>query len=103
EELVAHHEQDGELHSALQYAWRAVAADALREESQYHLIRLLLLNGQPAAALQQYQELERLLASELGVQPTPELQSLAGELQRRAKSTAPSQVPEPLHPAAPRR
>src|SRR5262249_34836823 len=81
EELAANHERGGALHGALQYAWRAVAVDALREESQYHLIRLLLLNGQPAAALQQYQELERLLACEMGVQPAPELQALAGELQ----------------------
>src|SRR5439155_11616636 len=41
EELVTHHEQAGDLHGALQFAWKAVAADALREESQYHLIRLL--------------------------------------------------------------
>ena len=49
---------------------------ALREEAHHSLIRLLVTTGQKAAALHQYQELERILAQELGATPDPAIHAL---------------------------
>jgi len=54
--------------------------DPLREEGHRDLMRLLAAAGQPGAALRQYQELERLLAVELGIRPDAESQTLACDL-----------------------
>jgi predicted ATPase/DNA-binding SARP family transcriptional activator/class 3 adenylate cyclase len=98
-------EQAQDLPRALELARRAVAADPLREESHSNLIRLLAANGQRAAALRQYQELEQLLAQELDDTPAPELRALVRELERRAPAgrQSPSQTTgregaTPAHP-----
>jgi DNA-binding SARP family transcriptional activator len=67
--LIALLTQAGEIDRALPFALRAVAADPLREESHRELIRLYAAAGQPAAALRQYQELERILKQELDAVP----------------------------------
>src|SRR5437762_1756959 len=78
EQLTAGREQAGDYQGAIQWARQAVAVDPLREEGQHELIRLLQAAGQPAAAWRQYQELERLLAQELGAAPSAETRALAG-------------------------
>jgi predicted ATPase/DNA-binding SARP family transcriptional activator len=79
-QLITHLEQAGDLHGALRWARRAVAADSLREEAHRHLIRLLAAVGERDAALRQYHELERLLEGELHTTPEPETDALAREL-----------------------
>jgi predicted ATPase/DNA-binding SARP family transcriptional activator len=79
--LIRHLEQAGDTPRALGYARRAVSADLLREEAHRELMRLLARSGQPAAALQQYQELERLLRDELGAAPEAATQELARRLE----------------------
>jgi predicted ATPase/DNA-binding SARP family transcriptional activator len=81
-EVIGALEQAGDLPRALGYASRAVAADPLREEAHHELIRLHGAAGQPAAALRQYRELERLLREELGETPSPALRELAGRIER---------------------
>src|SRR6266571_4791850 len=68
-QLLAHLERASEFERALDYARRGVSADPLREEAQRDLIRLLAAVGQTAAALRQYQELERLLKEQLDTDP----------------------------------
>jgi predicted ATPase len=82
--LVALLEDAGNLQSALHYARQAVRLDPLREEFHAEFIGLLAAAGQPAAALRQFQELERLLARELGAAPSPETQSLVRKIREQA-------------------
>jgi predicted ATPase/DNA-binding SARP family transcriptional activator len=67
---------------ALDYSHRAVALDPLREETYQDLMRLLIAAGQPAAALQQYRELEARLRQDIDSLPTVVTQRLAQEIQQ---------------------
>jgi predicted ATPase/DNA-binding SARP family transcriptional activator len=104
--LIAHEEQRGDLAQALQWARRAVAADPLREAGHHELIRLLAAAGQGEAALRQYQELERMLARELGAVPDAATRSLARTLERagtgvRARLARTHSSPGPSFPSPP--
>lgn len=72
-------EEAGETRQALEWARQAVAADALREESQHAFIRLLLAAGRGEAAWRQYRQLEELLAREMGTEPAAETRALLDE------------------------
>jgi len=65
-------EERGELQRAIQYVFREVELDPWREAAHQHLMRLLAINGQRGSALAQYENCRRLLASELGVEPSKE-------------------------------
>jgi predicted ATPase/DNA-binding SARP family transcriptional activator/class 3 adenylate cyclase len=93
--LIAHEWQAGHLPGALQWARRAVSADPLREEAHRELIRLLAAAGQPAAALRQYRELERLLKEKLAAEPEAATRALVRELER---ADTPSQPPPVILP-----
>ena len=84
DQLIAWKEQAGDRTGAVEYARRAVAADPLREESHQQLIRLLAAAGRPEAARQQYQELERLLARELGEAPGAATRRLVDAIEQQA-------------------
>ncbi|MEO6012352.1 MAG: BTAD domain-containing putative transcriptional regulator [Devosia sp.] len=55
---------------------RLVQADTLREGSHRQLMEAFLASGERAQALRHYENLRKLLREELGVQPSPETQSL---------------------------
>jgi predicted ATPase len=76
-------EQAGDFGSAIEIAWRAVNFDPLHEEAQADLIRLLAASGQPAAALKQFRELERLLEAELGEAPARSTWQLARTIEQQ--------------------
>lgn len=57
---------------ALHYSKRAIELEPWFETSHRQLIRLLALSGQRHAALRQFEECRRILAQELGVEPTQE-------------------------------
>ena len=59
---------------ALEYARQLLALDPLSEASHIRLIRLLGDMGRTREAIAQYDRCKRVLASELGAQPSPELQ-----------------------------
>src|SRR5579884_1536244 len=73
--------QAREYQRALEVARRAVSADPLREKSHRNLIRLYVAVGRPAAALQQYEEMERILRESMGMAPSQAARSLLQELQ----------------------
>jgi predicted ATPase/DNA-binding SARP family transcriptional activator len=72
---------------ALVYAHRSIAVDPLRESSHRSVMRLYAAIGRPAAALQQYRELQRLLWEELGATPTAVTQEFAAQLIARPEAT----------------
>ena len=69
---------------ALDYARRAVHVDPLREASYRDLMRLYSAVGRPSAALDLYQDLERLLQESLGAAPSMATQELAAQIQAQA-------------------
>ena len=81
------------------YTWRQVELDPLRENAHRQLMRLLALSGQQSAALAQYETYRRLLVTELGVEPSEEIQaatasfgasSMAAQLVSMANPVPPS-------------
>lgn len=99
--LSASCREAGDLARALDWARRMVNAERYREESHADLIRLLLEADQPAAALQQYRELERILAEELGRPPLATTAALVREIRSgterdaRPRRAVPPAVPTP--------
>jgi len=93
--LTKHFEQTEQWERALDCARRAAALDPLREESQYELMRLLLLAGQPSAALRQFEEIERLLRDELNTAPSVAIRRLAEEIRSSLAKGAPVSAPSP--------
>ena len=90
-----------DLGRALNYARLAVHADVLQEKAHYDLIRLYLAAGNPAAALRQYQDLERVLRERLGTLPAESTRALVKQLQPLAGSAAPSYTLVTEHGASP--
>lgn len=75
--LARHYEHEGDLATALGHAQRLLELDPYAEAAQRQLMRLLALSGQRSEALAQYKACCRLLAEELGVEPTEETRALA--------------------------
>ncbi len=70
--LIVQHESQGNYEQAVHYAWQRVELDPLSETAQRQLMCLLVLTGQRAAALAQYEECRRILSGELGIEPASE-------------------------------
>lgn len=70
----------------------------LNEWFHSRLIAALVAAGRRAEAMRAYQNVRRILADELGMEPSPELR----QLQARLLSPAPRRVPGPPAAAAPR-
>lgn len=87
-------EKAGEFERALEWARRSLSIDPLREEAHQDVMRLLAAGGQPAEALRQYRELERLFSQELGETPSSAAQQLARQIETQAAS-APTPLPTP--------
>ena len=72
--------QVGRFADAIQAARAAIKADPLRESAQAALIRVHLAEGNQSEALAVFERYRTLLFKELGLQPTPRLVTLMGEL-----------------------
>jgi predicted ATPase/DNA-binding SARP family transcriptional activator len=95
--LTVGHELRGDYAAQCDYGRRQIALDPWRESAHAQLMRGLWAQGQRAAALEQYEACCRLLAAELGLEPSPELTALAEQL--RAADTPPtSKVARALDP-----
>lgn len=77
----------GEHGFAVRAAEDAIALDGLRESAHRSLVRALAGSGNGAAAVRAYERCRRLLAEELGVDPSPETQRLQHELLKGFPST----------------
>lgn len=91
----------GEVMDGIEAAARAVEIDPLHEESHRVLMRLFGRAGMNAAAIRQYQELERILDRELGSRPSAITEQTLAELRQspaartghEPPATPPSETP----------
>ncbi len=72
-EYLRQEEKQGE---AISYLRRLLEMDPIHEEAHLLLIQALAETGQRSAALTQYEQCRQILAEELGVDPSTELQAL---------------------------
>lgn len=87
-ELAEHHEQQGDLTVAFNFAWRRVRIDPLDEEAHRELARVYEHAGRPAAALRHLRELARELEFALGEAPDDATRALGESLRARLLSFA---------------
>ena len=85
-------EQQGEYDQAQSYAWRQLELEPWDEVAYQRLMRNQALNGQRSAALAQYESCRKLLAEELGVEPTEETTKLYQQI-RDGELKAPTLSP----------
>jgi DNA-binding SARP family transcriptional activator/predicted ATPase len=74
-------ETNGDLRAAVQTQQRLVALDELQESATRELMRLHAKLGDRVAALEAFDRFERILKSELGLQPLPESIALARRIE----------------------
>jgi DNA-binding SARP family transcriptional activator len=93
-------EQSGEFADAIKFALECLRLEPLSEGAHRRLMRLHFLNGDRAAALAVFAQLERSLKLELGVEPLLETLELMRQIERGGLPTpAPRAVPfRVLHP-----
>ncbi|MGH7509754.1 MAG: BTAD domain-containing putative transcriptional regulator [Gemmatimonadales bacterium] len=98
--LAVVEEQAGNWVSAAGHARRAVILSPDYEQASCRLIELLDRAGDRAAALQEYETLQRRLADELEVPPSPETRSLIEAIRARAtpRNTPASRPPPAARP-----
>lgn len=80
----------GRYAEALGAALAAVRADPLRETAWATVMRIHIAEGNPSEAIRAFRQCERLLASELGITPTPALRALT----EFPGAVEPSEAPE---------
>ncbi len=83
ERLVHGHAAQDQYDSAIAYARRRLALDALHEPTHRWLMQLYAWDGRQAAALGQYEQCVRLLAQELDMPPAPETEQLYQAIKAR--------------------
>jgi predicted ATPase/DNA-binding SARP family transcriptional activator len=74
--LAEHHRWRGEYEPASRYARRQLELEPWREEAYRQLMSILARRGERSAALAQYETCRRVLAEELGVEPSVETVAL---------------------------
>lgn len=100
--LVAHHLQAGSFVLGIQYARKLLQIDPLAEEVHRQLMLLYTYTGRRSRALEDYQELIRLLEKELGVAPSEETQRLYNQLSDQGFPQLANQAKaEPVGPLIP--
>ena len=95
ERLTAGYAARNEVDRAVEQARRLLQIEPWQESGYRRLMRLLARSGRRAAALAQYERCRRILAQELGVEPTAETVALAERI--RAGTLG---MPTPPLPAA---
>jgi DNA-binding SARP family transcriptional activator len=70
--LAAYYEGHAAYERATECAWKMIEVEPASEQARRQLIRLLALGGHRCAAIRQYAACRRVLAGELGVEPSHE-------------------------------
>lgn len=78
--LGSYYEQKGDWHAARLAAARALELDPWREQAHRQLMRVYAREGQLGAAMAQYETCRRVLAEELGVEPSSETRELSEQI-----------------------
>ena len=102
--LANYFERRRDFEHARQYAWRQVELDTWREDAYRQLMRILALNGQRSMALAQYETCRRILAEEMGIEPSAETKTLYEQIRTETlqptitnAATAPHNLPAPIN------
>ena len=95
--LVEDYCTTAQAESALPYAQRLISMDPLNEAAHRQLMQIYVLTDQPAAAIQQYQTLERLLRKELNLDPQPETRELYRKIRKGELKHVDTGTPSPPH------
>lgn len=90
--LTEHHLDRGEYSRAIDSATSLLAVDPWREDAYRQLMLALARSGQRAAALAQFEACRRILAKEIGVEPSAETIALQARI-RAAGDTPPHNLP----------
>jgi len=94
--LAIAYEQRGEYEQAQSIARRQLELESWDETAHQQLMRALSLDGQRSAALAQYDTCHRLLAEELGVEPSAETTRLYEQIRdEEFKAPAPILISQP--------
>jgi len=100
-DLVDYYELHGDFPAARRHAVRQLELDPWREEAHCQMMRTLALDGQRSAALAQYETCRRVLADELGVEPSANTRELVEQIRAgtlKTKGESPSSIPTtPIH------
>jgi DNA-binding SARP family transcriptional activator len=89
--LMHYYEHQKSYSQALEFGRKILDADPLREEIHREVMRLYLLNGQRAMAIQQYETCRQNLADELGLTPMEETERIYRQiLAASANQSSPS-------------
>jgi predicted ATPase/DNA-binding SARP family transcriptional activator len=78
--LVNQYKKQADYATALSFALRQLELDPWREEAHYQVMLLLALEGQRSAALAQYENCRKVLAEELGVEPSSQTRELFDQI-----------------------
>jgi predicted ATPase/DNA-binding SARP family transcriptional activator len=96
--LVVGYKGQGELEPALRFARRLAAEEPWQERAHREVMQLCHLLGEDAEALKQFEICRRSLARELGVEPSPEMVTLADEIAARSRLVRPPLLPATARP-----
>ena len=102
--LANEHQARGDFAAARRYATRQLELDPWHEEAYYQMMRALALEGQRSAALAQYENCKRILAAELGVEPSTKTRELYEQIRSgtlKVTEKLVSQVPAAVAPSLP--
>jgi TolB-like protein len=91
--LLEHYVATGGIDRGIQLALRLLAIDPLQESVHRTLIRLYMYQDRLGSALDQYNRCREVLASELGIRPSPETEQLLIELARISPGGDESSLP----------
>ncbi|MFO7743729.1 MAG: BTAD domain-containing putative transcriptional regulator [Anaerolineae bacterium] len=96
--LIAQYARSGEYDKGLHFSRRLLALEPWRERTHRQMMELLARSGRWSSALAQYQSCRRILADELGVEPTEQTRALYERIRtarRRPRHNLPPQ-PNPF-------
>ncbi len=88
-ELATHFAAQGDQEQTIEIARQQLAREPWLETAHRHLMQALAIRGQRIAALEQYEQCRRVLATELGVEPEAATQALFHRILGDAGRAAP--------------
>lgn len=97
--LANEYERRGDLQDARSHVSRQLELDPWREEAHYQMMRILARDGQRSGALSQYETCKRMLAEELGVEPSAKTRDLYEQLRSGAFDDKPTSLPNSQSPS----
>lgn len=98
--LIHYYQWTGQQHQVIEFASQKLALDNWDSKSCRHLMQALTWIGQPAVALQEFEQHRQLLLTELEMEPDLETVALA-ELIREQRLPPPSGLSAPDAPSSP--